>query len=116
MTVKLFRALYIILFFLGAYVLSTFLHELGHMVMGLVSGYKFISLRVGSYVLTREDRQWKIKRMSIPGTAGQCLMMPPDSGTPEKVPAVLYHLGGGLFNLLTTRAHISSSWYAGAYI
>ena len=101
MTVKLFRALYIILVFLGAYILSTFLHELGHMVMGLVSGYKFISLRVGSYVLTREDRQWKIKRMSIPGTAGQCLMMPPDSDTPEKVPAVLYHMGGGLFNLLT---------------
>ena len=101
MAVKLFRALYIILFFLCAYVLGTFLHELGHMVMGLVSGYKFISLRIGSYVLTREDRQWKIKRMSIPGTAGQCLMMPPDSDTPEKVPAVLYHMGGGLFNLLT---------------
>ncbi len=101
MAEKIFRVFYSIVFFLGAYSLSLFLHELGHMVMGLVSGYKFLSLRIGSYVLTREDRQWKIKRMSIPGTGGQCLMMPPDSDTPEKVPAVLYHMGGGLFNLLT---------------
>lgn len=38
-----------------------------------------------------------LKQMKVPGTAGQCLMLPPQS---EKKPYVLYNLGGGLMNIL----------------
>ncbi len=39
------------------------------------------------------------KRLSLPGTGGQCLLDPPamDGG---RFPAVLYNLGGGLANLI----------------
>lgn len=84
-----------------AYILQTIIHEGGHLVCGLLSGYKFTSFRVGSWVLTKTDGKLVLKKFSIPGTAGQCLLDPPafDEG---RFPCTLYNAGGVLFNMLAS--------------
>lgn len=98
---KIMMALYIIAAVVLVYEACTFLHELGHLVMGLLSGYSFVSFRIGSLCLMREKGKLRFRRYSVEGTGGQCILLPPDSETPQSVPALLYHFGGGLFNLLT---------------
>lgn len=83
----------------GAYI-QVILHEAGHLIGGLVSGYKFLSFRIGSFILLNNDGKLKIGRLSIAGTGGQCLMIPPDLVN-GKCPYMLYNLGGALFNIFT---------------
>lgn len=78
------------------------IHEGGHLVCGLLSGYKFVSFRVGSIIWIKTRGKVYRKRFSIPGTAGQCLLDPPDFPDDGKLPCVLYNLGGGLANLLAS--------------
>ena len=94
--------------------LAVVLHELGHLVMGRLTGYSFLSFRVGSFVLTKEEGKWKIKRFGITGTAGQCLMIPPETDKPEKAPALLYHAGGGIFNLITAAISVAFCLLSGS--
>ena len=86
--------------FVGEF-LQLLIHEAGHLVCGLISGYKFVSFRVFNYTLFKDENKFKVKEFSLGGTAGQCLLTPPN-GPVEKVPIVLYLLGGILFNLLLT--------------
>ena len=78
--------------------LQILLHEAGHLVCGLLSGYRFLSFRIGSFVLQRDPDGFRLKRFTLAGTGGQCLMVPPKmhDGT---IPFVLYNLGGVLMNL-----------------
>ena len=91
--------------FLGAY-LQLIIHEAGHLVCGLISGYRFVSFRILSYTLLRDHGKFKVKRFSLDGTAGQCLLSPPDKPA-EQVPTTLYLLGGLLFNLLLSAVCIA---------
>lgn len=75
------------------------IHEGGHLIFGLLSGYTFVSFRFGSATLVKDEGKWRIKKFSLPGTGGQCLMMPPE-GSYDKVPFVLYNLGGAIINLI----------------
>ena len=84
-----------------SYLLIIIIHEAGHLVFGLLSGYKYLLFRVGSLTLIKRDNKFEFKKMSIKGTGGQCILMPPETSEPEKVPFFLYHAGGGIFNLLT---------------
>lgn len=68
-------------------------HELGHLIFGLLTGYQFISFRIFSLMLLRENGKWKLKLKRVPGTAGQCLMAPPRKKD-GRYPYALYHLGG----------------------
>lgn len=52
------------------------IHEAGHLVFGLLSGYEFVSFRIGSITLAKYDNKYCFKRFHIAGTGGQCLMMP----------------------------------------
>lgn len=76
------------------------IHEAGHLVAGLLSGYKFSSFRVGSLMWLRAGDGIKLRRLSLSGTGGQCLMSPPDMSG-GKMPFVLYNLGGVLMNLVS---------------
>jgi len=90
--------------FLGTYAAFFFhiiVHEAGHLVFGLLTGYRFSSFRIASLLLLKENGKWKWKRLSIVGTGGQCLMAPPDLKD-GKMPLVLYNLGGSLINTLTS--------------
>ena len=91
--VLLLAGLYIAMF------LQIILHEAGHMVFGLLTGYRFSSFRFMSFMLLKEESGMKLRRLSLAGTGGQCLMIPPDmqDGT---FPFVLYNLGGSLMNLI----------------
>ena len=79
--------------------LHLLLHEGGHCVAGLLSGYRFVSFRIGNITLLRTNNKLRIKRFSLEGTAGQCLMMPPQKPI-DDIPTVLYNLGGVLFNII----------------
>ncbi len=92
------------LLLLAALVVSFFvhmvLHEGGHLVCGLLSGYKFVSFRAGNMIWVKQGDRIVLKRFSIPGTGGQCLLDPPEPDESGRYPSVLYNLGGGLSNLL----------------
>lgn len=85
----------------GAMLIQTIVHEAGHLVFGLMSGYQFSSFRIGSLMFIKEDRKIKMRKYSIAGTAGQCLMSPPDL-VDGQMPVVLYNLGGCILNLIVS--------------
>lgn len=81
--------------------LQTIVHELGHLIFGLISGYKFSSFRVGNVVLVKQNDKFRIKRLSIKGTAGQCLMEAPENENGD-IPVMLYNFGGSIMNIIST--------------
>ncbi len=88
---------YIITFI--AFVLHITIHELGHLIGGLLSGYKFNSYRVFNFMWVNIDGKIKFKMMSLSGTAGQCLMSLPDKEYDE-IPYFLYNFMGGGLNII----------------
>lgn len=87
-----------------SYFVNICTHETGHMIFGLLSGYKFNSIRFGKLMLVREGGQdigkLKFCKYDLPGTAGQCIMTAPD-GDAEHMPVFLYNVGGVAVNFLT---------------
>ncbi len=77
--------------------LQIIIHEAGHLVFGLISGYKFSSFRIGSFILIKKQGKLRLCRFWLNGTAGQCLLAPPEIED-GKMPFVLYNLGGVIFN------------------
>ena len=90
--------------FVGMYVaifIQLIIHEAGHLVFGLLSGYKFSTFRIFSFMWVKENEKVRLRRLSIAGTGGQCLMSPPDMKD-GKIPLVLYNLGGSLMNVIAS--------------
>ena len=92
----------VVLLALAAY-LQIVIHEGGHLVAGLATGYRFSSFRVGSLMLIRKDGHLVLKRFSLAGTGGQCLLAPPDM-VDGRFPYALYNAGGVIANLVTAAA------------
>lgn len=90
-----------IIFFCLSYFLHILIHELGHLIFGLLTGYSFVSFRVGSFTVIKEDGKFKRKKFHLPGTGGQCLMSPPEYSE-KSFPYVIYNLGGVLLNLIAS--------------
>lgn len=95
----LFGSLLLLMILLCNY-LCTIIHELGHLIFGLISGFRFISFRVGSTIFVKDYDSKKIKRKKffMAGTGGQCILDTPEDES--KKPFVLYNLGGILLNLI----------------
>ena len=95
----------LLLLFAGVYLsmlIHITLHEAGHMVFGLMTGYKFVSFRIGSFVLQRtQEGKYTFGHSPLPGAAGQCLMSPPELKN-GKIPFALYNLGGVIMNGLVS--------------
>ena len=91
-------ALCMVLIFV-AYFIQAIIHELGHLVFGLLTGYKFISFRIGSVMFIKENEKLRIKLYNVVGTGGQCLMMPPPWN--ENLKSALYNFGGCIFNFVS---------------
>ena len=87
-------------FYLGL-LLHTVIHEAGHLVFGLLTGYRLISFRIFGLLWKKENGRTCLKHMKLKGTAGQCLMAPPELQD-GRIPVVLYNLGGVLLNLLAS--------------
>ncbi len=91
--IGLFAAMY------GAILLQIIIHEAGHLLFGRLSGYGFGSFRIFSWIWIREEGRLTCRRLSLAGTAGQCLMVPPELKD-GRMPVFLYNMGGALLNLI----------------
>ena len=85
------------------YYLQLIFHEAGHYLFGRLTGYTFVSFRIGNFTWVKENGKLVLKKFKIPGTGGQCLMMPPEQDKDGNI-FVLYHLGGVIVNLVFTLA------------
>ena len=90
-------ALGLMLFGISLYI-HIIIHESGHCLFGLLSGYRFVSFRVGSLMWIRTSEGIRRKKYSLAGTGGQCLMEPPGN-IDDPFPVVLYNMGGVIVNL-----------------
>jgi hypothetical protein len=79
-------------------------HEAGHLVFGLLSGFRMVSFRVANIILVRHDEGWQFGRFSIAGTGGQCLMEPAidDMSEAHHMPYAWYLAGGVIANIVVT--------------
>ena len=98
---KIFRLCATLVFLYVAVMIHIVLHEAGHLIFGMMSGYHFSSFRIGSHILMKENGKMVHRKLKIAGTGGQCLMSPPEM-VDGKFPVVLYNLGGSIVNLVVT--------------
>ena len=84
----------------AAMLIQIVLHEAGHLIFGLLTGYRFSSFRIGNLMCIKLDGRIQLRKLSIAGTGGQCLMIPPDLRD-GKMPVMLYNFGGSIMNLIT---------------
>lgn len=91
---------FLILGLLAGFFIQIILHEGGHLVFGLATGYGFVSFRVGSLMLIRRDGRFQWCRYRLSGTGGQCLLAPPP-WREEGFPVFAYNLGGPLINFVS---------------
>lgn len=89
----------VILCVIVVFLLHIIIHEAGHFVFGLLSGYRFSSFRIGNIMFIKKNGKLQVKKFSVMGTGGQCLMVPPECSW-EQLPYRLYNLGGPLMNIL----------------
>ncbi len=87
-----------LVFLVIAYSLHIIIHEGGHLVFGLLTGYRFSSFRIYNIMFLATEEGIKVKRLHISGTGGQCLMTPPEDQKKPKF--ILYNLGGCFLNLI----------------
>lgn len=97
----LFHIAGLIVLLTAAFYLQIILHEGGHLVCGLLTGYRFVSFRIGSVMVQRENGRLRWHRYTLAGTAGQCLLAPPEMRD-GRMPYKIYNLGGVLVNLLVS--------------
>ena len=67
--------------FIAVYVVMTLqiiIHEAGHLLFGLFTGYSFSSFRIFSWMWVKEEEGIRFRHLSIAGTGGQCLLAPPE--------------------------------------
>lgn len=96
---QILRVVLLIIGMYAAIVLQIIIHEAGHLVFGLLTGYRFSSFRIFNLMLVKESGRLRLRKLNIAGTGGQCLMCPPDlvNGT---MPFMLYNFGGAIMNIL----------------
>ncbi len=82
-----------------AFILNVVLHEGGHLVTGLLTGYRFVSFRFLNWTLIRRDGRLQWRNYELAGTGGQCLMAPPDRPI-DQIDTRWYNAGGVLANIL----------------
>ncbi len=87
-------------FFYIGFFAAIIVHEAGHLVFGLLSGYGFSSFRFLNWMWKKEESGIVLKKFHLAGTAGQCIMTPP-AYQDGKLPYLLYNLGGVLANAIT---------------
>ncbi|WP_086348250.1 hypothetical protein [Candidatus Enterococcus clewellii] len=88
------------LFLILWFIVQIFIHEAGHAVFGLLTGYKMVSFRLFSFMwVWQENGKIVFRRHKVLGTLGQCLMAPPPYKNGH-FPFRLYLMGGVLANLI----------------
>lgn len=106
----LLLGLFLITWLLFIIVLQAFIHESGHLILGFICGYRFISFRIFGFTLTKVDGKYRVNRYSTSGTFGQCLMEPGERSH-EKAHILLYTMGGVVADVIA--AAISGCLFVG---
>ncbi|MGB4661316.1 MAG: hypothetical protein WBI07_19240 [Mobilitalea sp.] len=83
-----------------AYQIVLVVHEGGHAVFGILTGYKIIIFRIENIAFIQEEGRVHLKFYQSYGSAGQCVLCPPIVETGEDVPFALHTLGGIIGNII----------------
>lgn len=94
------RLLELMLIFVVIMFVQIIIHEAGHLIAGLMRGYRFLSFMILNLMITCKDGKFRFSRFGIPGAGGQCLMVPPAEGDTDAGIA-FYNAGGIIINALT---------------
>lgn len=90
--------------------LHVVVHEAGHLACGLMTGYGFVSFRVGSHIWQKgADGRLHHGRLKLAGTGGQCLMSPPPIKD-GRYPFGWYNAGGAMANFLLSALLGLAAW------
>lgn len=101
--------LWMLIAVLIAFILHIILHEGGHLVAGLLTGYRFVSFRFLNFTLINRDGRLQWRNFELAGTGGQCLMAPPDKPL-EQIDTRWYNAGGVLANILIVLLSLVLVW------
>ena len=83
------------------------IHEAGHMVFGLFTGYALLTYKVGPFEWYKKDDKIKFRVNPLSSMVlGQCLMIPPKPKKKVKPKFYLYNAGGLIFSYLFVLALI----------
>ncbi|EME8230765.1 site-2 protease family protein [Enterococcus faecium] len=85
------------------FLFNLYIHELGHLVCGFATGYKFHSFQAGFFMWIKEEDRIKFKLLKF-FSMGECLMIPHENK--EVFKFFWYNFGGSLFNLLSAIAFL----------
>jgi len=76
------RVLVVILITVAALIigmlLNIILHEAGHLIGGLLTGYRFAAFCVFKLTIMKDNGKLAVKKCGVPGTSGFCVTSPPD--------------------------------------
>ena len=92
-----------------AFILQIVIHEGGHLVAGLLTGYRFVSFRFLSFTLIGKDGHLQWRKYDLAGTGGQCLMAPPNKPI-DQIDTRWYNASGVLANIVTALLAIVLIW------
>ena len=101
--------LWMLIAVLFAFILHIILHEGGHLVAGLLTGYRFVSFRFLNFTLINKDGRLQWRNFELAGTGGQCLMAPPDKPL-EEINTRWYNAGGVLANIVIVLLSLVLVW------
>jgi len=93
-----------------AFFLQIIVHEGGHLVAGLLTGYRFVSFRIFNYALIRRGGKFVLRKFNVSGTAGQCLMAPPQKPL-DQIDTLWYNMGGVLANVVVSIVALALLFY-----
>lgn len=92
--------------------LHIILHELGHMLVAMARGWKFLSFMMLGMLISRKGGKLSFSRYSVAGAAGQCLMTPPEGGDTDAGIA-MYNAGGVIANTVVSLVALCLALFAG---
>jgi len=83
-----------------SYQIVLILHEGGHAVFGILTGYQITLFRIGIISLVHEEGRVSVKFYHAYASSGQCILCPPNVENGANVPFVLPTLGGIIGNVI----------------
>ena len=107
------RVFGLLLVLFAGFFIHTAAHEGGHLLFGILTGYGFISYRIGSLTIVDDGGRIRFSRYTVAGTGGQCLLSPPPKRADGSFPYIAYNLGGIAVNALLSAAAFALSAAAG---
>lgn len=91
--------IFLLLCLIFVIILQVFLHEIGHLVFGILTGYDFVSFRIFNILIYKQNNTLRFGKGRLSGTGGQC-MLTPSFEESDNIPFFWYNAGGVIFNLL----------------